>query len=387
MTLRKKIAERFETLRFHVTQGRPGSGSKVIGRNTYAMERTPGGDSWRRELGRKNNAVAVRLHQTDILTYFADGRLRINFGGYNTMVTRARMNEWLPDGLRVWTHRGLPWLSVRGTNGKSKSYRLSAYAGEALTLRPGGIVSPRDAKRCAKRHELAEELRKRRARELRKQRLLEKYAWHVGMSMDAFRVWALGGDYREVVETWGATLRAWGREVFVRPYAAAAQGIVDIGHGLRRAREVETLPPADGAGVFYAWHFVNVDPFGSAGHCTAKFPTYGVTEHGKVKVELGKTYFVPMGAKQCKYGLHSSQRPYDARGFCQGAILCFVQCWGEQNHGPDKSVSQYRRVLAMANLRQRDFVDRYGDFDGSCYRLFKEQFGETVPVLKQLEVE
>jgi hypothetical protein len=46
-------------------------------------------------------AVHVRYHDTDVVTLQADGTVTLRTGGWPTVTTMARMNEWLPEGVRV----------------------------------------------------------------------------------------------------------------------------------------------------------------------------------------------------------------------------------------------------------------------------------------------
>lgn len=53
------------------------------------------------------NNFAVKLHDTDVVTYFPDGTVELNSGGWRTMTTKARINAYLGDEkLRVWSDRG-----------------------------------------------------------------------------------------------------------------------------------------------------------------------------------------------------------------------------------------------------------------------------------------
>ena len=52
------------------------------------------------------DATAVRLHRTDVLTFYQDGRIEIDTGGWNTVTTRDRMNRYLPNPWRVGSERG-----------------------------------------------------------------------------------------------------------------------------------------------------------------------------------------------------------------------------------------------------------------------------------------
>ncbi len=57
--------------------------SRRIGNNTY-LQRRPGGE------------IAVRLHRTDIVTYRPDGSVILDSGGWRTVTTKARINQYMP---------------------------------------------------------------------------------------------------------------------------------------------------------------------------------------------------------------------------------------------------------------------------------------------------
>lgn len=58
--------------------------SRKIGNNTYLVRYTDWGN------------IAVRLHATDIVTYYPDGRIVLNTGGWKTVTTKSRINEFSP---------------------------------------------------------------------------------------------------------------------------------------------------------------------------------------------------------------------------------------------------------------------------------------------------
>jgi hypothetical protein len=60
-----------------------GRESRKIANNTYLKAREAG-------------AIALRLHETDILTYTPDGKCILNSGGWRTVTTKARMNDYAP---------------------------------------------------------------------------------------------------------------------------------------------------------------------------------------------------------------------------------------------------------------------------------------------------
>lgn len=59
---------------------------KKLATNTYLIERPP-------------DAYAIKLHQTDIITAYKDGRVVFNTNGWITNVTMARIQEYLPADL------------------------------------------------------------------------------------------------------------------------------------------------------------------------------------------------------------------------------------------------------------------------------------------------
>lgn len=114
----------YETLNAKLS-GRNASGRK-IGNNTYAE--------------RRGDAIAIRLHSTDILTFNADGTIVANSGGWKTVTTKARLNEYLPSGYSISQSGGI-WYWQTGdvyTDGDSINGTLKVQA------------KPDEAKRQAK---------------------------------------------------------------------------------------------------------------------------------------------------------------------------------------------------------------------------------------------
>lgn len=54
---------------------------------------------------RGDDCYAIRLHETDIITLWADGRVTLDTGGWQTVTTKARINEYGP--VRVWSDKGI----------------------------------------------------------------------------------------------------------------------------------------------------------------------------------------------------------------------------------------------------------------------------------------
>lgn len=67
---------------------------KKIGNNTWLIRRDA-------------ETVALRLHSTDILTFKLDGTVTIKTGGWQTVTTKARINEHVPDGFGLGQTKGV----------------------------------------------------------------------------------------------------------------------------------------------------------------------------------------------------------------------------------------------------------------------------------------
>lgn len=79
---------------------------------------------------------AVRLHRTRIVTFYADGRIVLNTGGWQTLTTRDRMQRC---GIRIGMQGGVAQLS----HGK----RTVAYL-DGMILHPKGRIERADGKRA-----------------------------------------------------------------------------------------------------------------------------------------------------------------------------------------------------------------------------------------------
>jgi hypothetical protein len=66
--------------------------SKKLANNTYAFRCD-------------NGVIVVRLHQTNIVTYFPNGKVVLNSGNWRTVTTKARLNEFSP--FNVFQNKGI----------------------------------------------------------------------------------------------------------------------------------------------------------------------------------------------------------------------------------------------------------------------------------------
>jgi hypothetical protein len=76
------------------------SQSRKVANNTY--------------LERRGDDIAVRLHATDVVTFHADGTITLSTGGWFTVTTKARINDYLPGGITLSSVRGRWFLTYTG---------------------------------------------------------------------------------------------------------------------------------------------------------------------------------------------------------------------------------------------------------------------------------
>lgn len=62
---------------------------------------------------REGGAIAVRYHNTDVVTYIDNGLIALDSGGWRTVTTKARLNEYLPHPWHVYQDKGI-WYLGRG---------------------------------------------------------------------------------------------------------------------------------------------------------------------------------------------------------------------------------------------------------------------------------
>jgi hypothetical protein len=79
---------------------------------------------------KRDNALAIRLHETDVLTIHPDNSVTYNTGGWKTVTTKERLNSYGP--ARIYSNRGTWLLSVAG-----KEYVFA----DGLTISADGNVS------------------------------------------------------------------------------------------------------------------------------------------------------------------------------------------------------------------------------------------------------
>lgn len=98
---------------------------------------------------REHGAIAVRYHATDVVTYLPNGALQLRAGGWLTLTTMRRLEDFTPDTLRPFTrHRWM--VATRHDSTGYTDWAFGAYPfAEGMTLTPvdghwiaTGIPSP-----------------------------------------------------------------------------------------------------------------------------------------------------------------------------------------------------------------------------------------------------
>ncbi len=64
-----------------------GKTQRKIGNNTWLIDR--------------GGSIAVKLHQTDVVTFYPCGSVKLDSGGWRTVTTKARINEYAEE-VRVY---------------------------------------------------------------------------------------------------------------------------------------------------------------------------------------------------------------------------------------------------------------------------------------------
>lgn len=104
--------------------------AKLQGR--CAKRRKVANNTW---LERRDEDIALRLHETDVVTFHRDGTVTLSTGGWFTVTTKSRINDALPGHLRVCSERGRWFLYVYGTK------HAAFNDGMRVDLDSGDVVS------------------------------------------------------------------------------------------------------------------------------------------------------------------------------------------------------------------------------------------------------
>jgi hypothetical protein len=93
---------------------------KPIGNNTWLII----------DLIDKDEVVSVRLHQTDIVTFWPDGSIVLNSGGWETNTTKSRINDFL-DRPRLYSEKSV-WVVESGD--------IDYFFEDGMVIKPDGTI-------------------------------------------------------------------------------------------------------------------------------------------------------------------------------------------------------------------------------------------------------
>lgn len=79
-----------------IATARKGARQKPLGNNTRLIQ--------------FHDCFCVQLHNTYVVSYYPDGSVVLNSGGWRTKTTKARMNDHLPRWWFVYQERGVWYL-------------------------------------------------------------------------------------------------------------------------------------------------------------------------------------------------------------------------------------------------------------------------------------
>lgn len=74
---------------------------RKVGNNTYLV----------RNSGVTGDKIHLKLHNTYIMTFYADGKTELNSGGWRTVTTKDRLNKHLENGYRIVQRNGQWYVS------------------------------------------------------------------------------------------------------------------------------------------------------------------------------------------------------------------------------------------------------------------------------------
>lgn len=104
--------------------------SRKIANHTYA-QRTVAGPGVQ--------VIHVRVHQTNVVSHYSNGLIRLDAGGWLTTTTRERMNRFTPAHIQVFSTRGRWHVTCAG---KHEHGTLRADFGRSVAFKDGVTLEP-----------------------------------------------------------------------------------------------------------------------------------------------------------------------------------------------------------------------------------------------------
>lgn len=87
-----------------------------------------------------DDAIAVRFHATDVVTFYADNVTELDSGGYRTQTTLERLNRYLPNRTFISQQAGT-WLFAQFPNADGSNEPVTQFEdGLAIDSVTGEVV-------------------------------------------------------------------------------------------------------------------------------------------------------------------------------------------------------------------------------------------------------
>lgn len=96
---------------------------------------------------KSHGSIAILYHSTDVITYHMDGRIVFRTGGWYSLTTKVRLNEFSP--CRVWSDKGTWEIDLYLGNGRAGD---SALFEDGVTLGADRTFQDWKASRWARLH-------------------------------------------------------------------------------------------------------------------------------------------------------------------------------------------------------------------------------------------
>src|SRR5713101_190411 len=90
------------------------------------------------------NAIAVQLHNTEIIKFFPDGRIEVCNGGFPTSTTHDRLNTYLPRPYRVYGEPVQTQRSGQGMTVLSDGRGNECLVDTTARISASGVIDGKD---------------------------------------------------------------------------------------------------------------------------------------------------------------------------------------------------------------------------------------------------
>lgn len=94
-----------------------------------------------------DTTIAIRYHDTNVVTYFASGDVRLESGGWRTLTTKDRMCEYSPAS--IWQERGLWYVAPGHRYAPTRDSMHVLYVDGLVVTASGYPINPPDDKERA----------------------------------------------------------------------------------------------------------------------------------------------------------------------------------------------------------------------------------------------